>query len=87
MVVTWSDGGPGEVGFRVDRRIDGGAWTAIAYRPPYIKGHALNPQMWVDFLAPRNRALEYRVVALDAEDSSTSAAPPTPALSLPAVGR
>jgi hypothetical protein len=68
VTVAWEDASDNEVGFRVDRRIGGGAWTAIAYRPPRIQGHEQNPQMWIDYLAPRGKPLAYRVVALNAKD-------------------
>ena len=75
--VTWTDAGTGEVGYRVDRRIAGGKWTPIAYRPPQITGHGDNPPAWIDFLAPAGKELVYRVVALNAKDSDAGASKPT----------
>ncbi len=59
----------GEIGFRVDRRMDDGAWHTIAYRPPQMQPDELNPPEWIDFLAPRGRKLTYRVAAISADDS------------------
>lgn len=75
--ITWKDAGKGEVGYRVDRRIGGGTWTAIAYRPPQITGHGDNPSAWIDFLAPSGKELVYRVVALNAKDNDAGASKPT----------
>lgn len=79
--ITWS-GGANSVGFRVERRIAGGKWLAIAYRPPQIEGDPENPRQWVDFTAPRGKELVYRVIALDADDSDKAASEPTPPLEL-----
>jgi hypothetical protein len=80
--VAWADRSDNEVGFRVERSLDGGAWAAIAYRPPRIQGHSENPQEWVDFTAPRGRELRYRVLALDAADRDVAASAPTKTLAL-----
>jgi len=61
------------VGFRVERRIGEGKWQVIAYRPPRLQGDADNPQMWLDFTAPRNKKLTYRVVAVNGDDSNKGA--------------
>jgi hypothetical protein len=58
----------GEIGFRVERRIEDGVWHTIAYRPPQMKADELNPPEWLDFLAPRGRKLSYRVAAISAND-------------------
>ena len=80
--ITWTDAADNEIGFRVDRQIEGGKWTPITYRPPRIQGHAENPQTWVDFVAPSRKALRYRVVAVDADDSDAVAGLPTAAATL-----
>jgi hypothetical protein len=80
--ITWDDASNNEIGFRVDRRIAAGRWTPIAYRPPRIKGHAENPQMWIDFLAPAGKPLQYRVVALNGKDNDDGASQPTPEVEL-----
>ena len=71
--ITWRDTSDSELGFRVDRRMDGGKWRAVAYRPRRSRGHERNPTEWVDFTAPPGRRLAYRVVACDAEDSDAGA--------------
>jgi hypothetical protein len=81
--ITWRDGGPGEVGFRVERQIDGGRWTPIAYRPPCITGHAENRQAWIDFLAPPGVPLSFRVVAIDSKDDDRGASQPVGPVVLP----
>lgn len=83
--VTCADGSDNEIGFRVDRQIAGGKWAAIAYRPPRIEGSEHNPQAWVDFLAPTGKPLNYRVVAVNADDKDDGASGPTPAIVLAAV--
>jgi hypothetical protein len=75
--ITWTDASENEIGFRVERSMDGGkTWTRIAYRPPHIEGHKENPQEWLDFLAPSGKELTYRVVALDAKDGDAGASKP-----------
>ena len=86
VMVTWTDAGEGEIGFRVERRIDGGPWHAIAYRPPRIEGTPENPQAWVDFTAPSGRALRYRVLAIGATDEGPWGGP-TPAIRVPRPSR
>ena len=80
--VTWAGGGVGSVGFRVERRIAGGKWQVIAYRPPHLPGDAENPRTWVDFTAPRGKELTYRVVSVDGDDAEKGASEPSPALTL-----
>jgi len=80
--ITWNDASKNEAGFRIDRRIDDGQWTTIAYRPPRIQGDRNNPQMWIDFLAPPGRQLVYRVVAVNSRDDDQGASDPTPAITI-----
>ena len=80
--ITWS-GGANAVGIRVERKIAGGKWQAIAYRPPQVQGDPENPRQWIDFTAPTGKELVYRVVALDADDSDKAASAATPPLTLP----
>ena len=80
--ITWTDASNNEAGFRVDRKIDDGAWTTIAYRPPRIQGDANNPQMWLDYLAPIGRPLVYRVVAVNSKDDDQGASEPTSPVTL-----
>ncbi|MCC5808014.1 MAG: hypothetical protein JJU00_16930 [Opitutales bacterium] len=70
--VTWEDTADNEMGFRIDRRVDGGAWNAVAYRPrqglgkdsgvnlgsPYVDASYphVNPERWVDYTAPLGSA-------------------------------
>ncbi|MEI7834670.1 MAG: hypothetical protein WCJ56_15905, partial [bacterium] len=72
--ISWTDASDNEIGFRVDRTLDGGAtWTPIAYRPPHIEGTPENLQEWVDYMAPAGKASAYRVVACDGKDSDAGA--------------
>jgi hypothetical protein len=80
--ITWAGGGRGALGFRVERRIAGGKWQVIAYRPPRLQGDPDNPQAWVDFTAPRGKELTYRVVAVGADDTDKGASPPTEAITI-----
>ncbi len=80
--ITWEDASNNEIGFRVDRRIDGGKWTPIAYRPPHVEGSPMNPQAWVDFLSPPGKKLEYRVAAINASDDDKGASSATAVVTL-----
>jgi hypothetical protein len=80
--ITWKDKCEGEAGFRIDRRVAGGEWTPIAYRPPQITGHADNRPVWIDFLAPSSKKLVYRVSALNAKDDDSGASKPTTAVKI-----
>ncbi|MEI7832097.1 MAG: hypothetical protein WCJ56_02720, partial [bacterium] len=72
--ISWTDASDNEIGFRVDRTLDGGAtWTPIAYRPPHIEGTPENLQEWMDYMAPAGKASAYRVVACDGKDSDAGA--------------
>jgi hypothetical protein len=75
--VSWRDASDNEVGFRVERRVAGGKWQVIAYRPPRIQGDEDNAQAWVDFTAPAGKELTYRVVAVNAGDDDKGASEPT----------
>jgi hypothetical protein len=85
--ISWTDTADNEIGFRVDRRIEGGEWARIAYRPPQIEKHPDNPPQWVDFLAPPGKKLLYRVVALNADDDDKGAGQPTQAVTVPLPAR
>jgi hypothetical protein len=80
--VAWRGTADGALGYRVERRIGGGKWQAIAYRPPHREGDPENPPAWVDFTAPRGKELTYRVVAVNADDSDKGASQPTEAVTL-----
>jgi hypothetical protein len=80
--VTWEGGSDYAIGFKVERRIGGGKWQAIAYRPPRVQGDAENPQAWVDFTAPTGKELTYRVVSINTEDGDKGAGKPTEAVTL-----
>lgn len=81
--VTWVGGSSLGAGFRVERRIAGGKWQTIAYRPSNRENEADNPPMWVDFTAPPGKELTYRVIAIDAADSDKAASEPSTAVTLP----
>jgi hypothetical protein len=99
--IDWVDTADNELGFRVDRRVNGGNWLTVAYRPlsnllptiddvqdplEILRGTGeslvtnptmvseLNPQMWIDFLAPTGSAesIEYRVVAININDDDST---------------
>jgi hypothetical protein len=75
--ITWADAADNEIGFRVDRSLDGGTtWRPIAYRPPQIDRSEGNPPAWVDFLAPPKKKLTYRVAAVGVEDANSGASAP-----------
>ena len=59
--ITWTDTSSKETGFRVERSIDAGLWTVIAYRPRREAGVSGNPAAWHDMSAPRGLSLSYRV--------------------------
>ena len=80
--ITWQDAFDGEVGYRVDRSIAGGRWTAIAYRPPQKEKHELNEPAWVDFMAPPGHELRYRVASLNSKDDDSGASSATPPMTL-----
>ncbi len=80
--ITWADASDNEVGFRVDRRIGDGRWTAVAYRPPQVTGDPNNRPEWIDFTAPPGKPLVYRVVALGGKDDNQGASDPVPVLIL-----
>jgi hypothetical protein len=88
VMLSWKDAGEGEIGYRVDRSLDGGKhWTVIAYRPPQLTGHELNPPAWADFLAPSGKPLVYRVVAVNGDDKDDGASAPTAPVTVPAPKR
>ncbi|MGC9452348.1 MAG: hypothetical protein ACP5I4_12980 [Oceanipulchritudo sp.] len=82
-LIEWTDAAGNELGFRVARRIDGGLWRTIAYRPrrsllPSASGtdpwssvpvNELNPPAWRDYNVPAAAtSVDYAVIAFDAED-------------------
>ena len=70
VIITWTDASTSEIGFRVDKkRMKDTAWTTIAYRPRHSVGHENIEQKWIDFLAPRGKGLQYRVVAVNCNDN------------------
>jgi hypothetical protein len=70
--ITYLDSSNGEIGFRIDRKVGSGNWTTIAYRPRQSARSALNPEEWVDYLAPRGEELLYRVAAINCSDDDTA---------------
>ncbi len=80
--ITWTDQTDNEVGFRVERRIENGPWATIAYRPPQIEKDGYNPPVWVDFLAPSNKTLQYRVAAINSADDDSATSPPSNRITL-----
>jgi hypothetical protein len=81
--VVFTDTGDNEIGYRIERRVDGGAaWTTVAYRPRQAEKHAHNPPAWIDFMAPRGVPVRYRVLAVGANDANDAASAPTAPLTL-----
>lgn len=85
--LSWVDNATNELGFRVERRVNGGDWNIISYRPRASEnGVAAYPDatiasavgqfdvgdivhtQWTDYLAPLSETLDYRVVAINAND-------------------
>ncbi|HVS38239.1 MAG TPA: hypothetical protein VMS17_21950 [Gemmataceae bacterium] len=85
--VDWEGPSEGAIGFRVERRIAGGKWQVIAYRPPRPQGDPDNPPEWIDFTAPPDKELIYRVTALDADDNDKAASEPSAPVTLAGVAR
>jgi len=86
--VVWTDTADNEIGFRVQRSLDGSKmWATIAYRPPQVQKNADNPPAWVDFNLPAGKSATYRVVAIGVEDKDDGASAPTAAISLAATIR
>lgn len=81
--VAWVSGSNSAAGFRVERRVAGGKWHPIAYRPPSRENDAGSPSEWVDFTAPPGKELTYRVIAIDAADSDKAASAPSAPVVLP----
>jgi hypothetical protein len=80
--ITWEASSDYAAGFKVQRRIGGGGWHTIAYRPPRPQGDGENPAEWVDFTAPPGRELTYRVVSLGISDNDKMVSRTTEALVL-----
>lgn len=101
--LDWSDTASNELGFRVERRINEGPWQVVAYRPAInqskngaITGNdsfsstpinQINNPRWIDYTAPRERRLEYRVFAINGndDDSFVSNLPPPVGIAGPAL--
>ncbi|MBD3320042.1 MAG: hypothetical protein GF350_03000 [Chitinivibrionales bacterium] len=73
VVIRWKDQSNNEAGFRIDRTIDNGDWTAIAFRPRKSAGSEHNTQEWHDYLAPAEKLLRYRVVAVNCDNNDAGA--------------
>ena len=97
--LDWMDTASNELGFRVERRINRGPWQIVAYRPAInqsknlsITGNdsfsptpiqQINNPRWVDYAAPREHRLEYRVFAINGHDDDSFVAGPTAPIGLP----
>ena len=74
VVIEWTDNSTYELAFRIERSIgDSLSWDTIAYRPRKSAGCVQNEQKWVDYLAPRNVKLYYRVIAVNCENDNSGA--------------
>jgi hypothetical protein len=93
VALSWTDTTTNETGFRVERRINGGDWKVIAYRPrislskssgltdpwsPATLVSNINNPVWEDYTAPRGQAVQYRVFAIDQNDDSSYGSSITP---------
>jgi hypothetical protein len=76
VYISWTDNSDNEIGFRVDRRIESGPWTPVAYRPRHSQGSEHNVQAWADYCAPANKELFYRVAAVGCSNDDQSAGDP-----------
>jgi len=101
--LDWTDTASNELGFRVERRINEGPWQIVAYRPAInqskngaITGNdsfsptpinQLNNPRWVDYTAPRERRLEYRVFAINGNDDESFATAISPPLGIAGPAR
>lgn len=82
--ITWQDNSINEIAFKVQRSItDTLNWKTIAYRPRKSQGCPENEQKWIDYLAPRNCVLYYRVVAVNCNNDDNAATYSTPAMEIP----
>jgi hypothetical protein len=86
--ITWEDAATNELGFRVDRRLAGGEWMPVAYRPAQSLGKGsgvtytksdpdwvypnINPEKWVDYTVAEGTSVDYRVVAINADDDAST---------------
>jgi hypothetical protein len=83
--ITYSDSAANEIGFRVERRVGDGSWRTIAYRPRQSYRHSLNPEEWLDYLAPRGVELSYRVVAVGCADNDAGASVASAPVMIPSL--
>lgn len=83
--VSWTDADTKETGFRVERSVDSGPWSVIAYRPRREAAVASNPAAWHDLSAPRGLPLSYRVRPINWTDDGTVVSAETAAVTIPAL--
>jgi hypothetical protein len=83
--IAWTDTSTKETGFRVERSVDGGPWSVIAYRPRREAAVSGNPAAWHDISAPRGLELRYRVRPTNWTDDSTVVSAETAPVSLPVL--
>jgi hypothetical protein len=77
--LSWTDHSAGESGFRVERRVGAGSWTALNLLAPDVAAYA-------DTTVVEETTYQYRVLAYDAAGDSApsnTASATTPALSIP----
>ncbi len=83
--IVWTDTSTKETGFRVERSIDSGPWTAIAYRPRREAAVSGNPAAWHDSSAPRGVDLRYRVRPTNWTDDGSVVSAETSPVTLPTL--
>ncbi|MGC9452919.1 MAG: hypothetical protein ACP5I4_15890, partial [Oceanipulchritudo sp.] len=84
--VTWTDGDSKETGFRIERSVDNGPWTVIAYRPRQNgESPSNNPAAWHDSSAPRGLELRYRVRPTNWNDDGTVVSAESAGVTIPSL--
>ncbi len=83
--VSWTDASSKETGFRVERSVDGGAWTTIAYRPRQEAAVADNPAGWHDISVPRALPVSYRIRPTNWTDDGSVVSAETSPVTLPSL--
>jgi len=83
--IAWTDTSFRETGFRVERSVDSGPWTPIAYRPRREAGVSGNPAAWHDISAPRGLELRYRVRPTNWDDDGLVVSAETSGVTLPTL--
>ncbi len=65
ILLNWTDNSIGETGYKIDKQVDGGAWSVS------IGSTGADTGTWTDTSAPINSEVQYRVYAYTATDQSS----------------